>query len=496
MAEIAARLIEALPEGRFVRATGDVDGAQVTDLTHDSREVRNGWAFACVPGGHHDGHDFAVAAVAAGATLLVTERRLPVDVPQLIVDDVRRSMGPLAARIHDEPATKLRMVGITGTNGKTTTTHLVGAIMRAAGWDARELGTLSGARTTPEAPDLQRRLAGFVADGVGAVVMEVSSHALALHRVNGARFDVAAFTNLGRDHLDLHESMEAYFRAKASLFTAELSTIGVTNLDDPYGRLLMDGAEIEMVGYRSDDAVDLEVGVGHHSFRWRGVPVTVPLGGRFNVLNSLCALTIAEQLGIDPAVAARGLATSSPVPGRFEVVTDPDAAFTVVVDYAHTPDGLVELLTAVRDEADGGRVICVFGCGGDRDREKRPMMGSAAAANADVVVATSDNPRHEDPATIIADALAGVEPRYRGRIAVEVDRRAAIATALRAARPGDVVVIAGKGHETTQTIGDTAHPFDDRAVARELLADMNARPSHPLDRSDPADPTHPEVDRS
>jgi UDP-N-acetylmuramoyl-L-alanyl-D-glutamate--2,6-diaminopimelate ligase len=491
MAEIAPRLIEALPEGRFVGAIGDVAGAHVTDLTHDSRDVRDGWAFACVPGGHHDGHDFAGDAVAAGATLLVTERRLPFDVPQLVVDDVRRSMGPLAARIHGDPATKLRMVGITGTNGKTTTTHLVGAIMRAAGWEARELGTLSGARTTPEAPDLQRRLAGFVADGVDAVVMEVSSHALALHRVNGVRFDVAAFTNLGRDHLDLHESMEAYFRAKASLFTAELSAVGVTNLDDPYGRLLLDGAEIEMVGYRSDDAVDLEVGVGHHSFRWREVPVSVPLGGRFNVLNSLCALTVAEQLDIEAATAARGLAAIAPVPGRFEVVSAPAEAFTVVVDYAHTPDGLVELLRSVRNEVANGRVICVFGCGGDRDREKRPMMGAAAAANADLVVVTSDNPRHEDPATIIDDALAGVEPRYRGSVTVEVDRRAGIATALRAARPGDVVVIAGKGHETTQTIGDTAYPFDDRAVARELLADMN---SHPADPTQPA-PTDHEVDR-
>jgi UDP-N-acetylmuramoyl-L-alanyl-D-glutamate--2,6-diaminopimelate ligase len=473
MAAIARRLIEAVPHGLLVDTFGDVDGAHVIDLTHDSRDVRGSWAFACVPGGVHDGHEFAAGAVDAGASLLLVERRLPIDVAQIVVTDVRRAMGPVAAHIHGDPATKLRIVGITGTNGKTTTTHLVGSIMRAAGWSAREMGTLSGARTTPEAPDLQRRLAAFVDEGVEAVAMEVSSHALALHRVNGVRFDVAAFTNLGRDHLDLHESMEAYFRAKASLFTTELAEVGVTNLDDPYGRLLLDGADIEMVGFRMDDAQDLDVGVGHHAFRWRGTPVRVPLGGRFNAANSLCALAIAERLGIDPDVAARGLGSIAPVPGRFEVVSAPDAPFSVVVDYAHTPDGLVELLSAVRDDVGSGRVICVFGCGGDRDRDKRPLMGAAAAAHADLVVATSDNPRHEDPRAIIDDAVAGVDPRYRDRVSIEVDRRAGIATAFRAATPGDVVVIAGKGHESTQTIGDTAYPFDDRDVARELLADMN-----------------------
>ena len=481
MADTSPSLVEALPAGVVVETVGDVDGVMPVDLTHDSRDVAPGWAFACVPGDVHDGHDFAPGAVDAGASLLVVERRLPLDVAQLVVTDVRRSMGPLAARVHGEPATKLRMVGITGTNGKTTTTHLVGSIMRAAGWNQREMGTLSGVRTTPEAPDLQRRLAGYVDEGVDAVVMEVSSHALALHRVNGVRFDVVGFTNLGRDHLDLHESMEAYFRAKASLFGTELARTGVTNLDDPYGRLLLDAADIDIDGYRLDDAVDLEVTVGRHSFRWRGTDVTVPLGGHFNVYNSLCALSIAARLGIDAATAAHGLATIAPVPGRFEVVTAPDAPFVAVVDYAHTPDGLVELLTAVRRDAGSGRVICVFGCGGDRDREKRPLMGAAAATHADLVVATSDNPRREDPRRIIDEAVAGIEPRYRDRVVVEVDRRAGIDAALRAARPGDVVVIAGKGHETTQTIGDIAHPFDDRAVTRELLADMNLPPAPHID---------------
>ena len=484
MAEISRHLIEAIPTGSLVETIGDVDAVAgaIVDLTHDSRDVGEGWAFACVPGDTHDGHDFAAGAVDAGATLLIVQRRLPLDVAQLVVTDVRRCMGPLAARVHGDPATKLRMVGITGTNGKTTTTHLVGSILRAAGMTERQIGTLSGTRTTPEAPDLQRRLAGYVRDGVDAVVMEVSSHALALHRVNGVRFDAAGFTNLGRDHLDLHVSMEAYFRAKASLFTAELANAGVTNLDDPYGRLLLDAADIEMDGYRMDDAVDLRVDVGRHAFRWRGTEVEVPLGGRFNVYNSLCALTVAARLGIDAATAAHGLASIPPVPGRFEVVTAPDAPFVVVVDYAHTPDGLTELLTAVRRDAGSGRVLCVFGCGGDRDREKRPLMGAAAAAHADLVVVTSDNPRHEDPQAIIDAALGGIEPRYRDDVIVEVDRRTGIAAALGAARSGDVVVVAGKGHETTQTIGDTAYPFDDRAVTRELLADMNL-PTAPVPAS-------------
>jgi UDP-N-acetylmuramoyl-L-alanyl-D-glutamate--2,6-diaminopimelate ligase len=384
-------------------------------------------------------------------------------------------MGPVAATVHGHPSARMSVIGITGTNGKTTTAHLLAAILRGTGRSERQIGTLSGARTTPESTDLQRRLAGFVTEGVDSVAMEVSSHALALHRVEGMRFAAAVFTNLGRDHLDLHESMEAYFRAKASLFTGGLADVGVTNLDDPYGRLLLDVAAIEMVGYSSDDAQGLEVGVGHHSFTWRGHPVRVPIGGRFNVMNSLAALTAAETLGIDGAEAAAAMADSPPVPGRFELVTDADAhEFAVVVDYAHTPDGLVELLTAARRLADRGRLIAVFGCGGDRDVDKRPLMGAAAAEHADLVIVTSDNPRHEDPAAIVDAAVAGVPTEHRDRLVVEVDRRAAIATAVGRAQPGDVVVIAGKGSESTQTIGDESVPFDDREVAREVLADATS----------------------
>lgn len=461
--------------------TVDALPPEVTDLTHDSRQVQPGFAFACVAGARADGHDFAPAAVAAGAAALVVQRPLPAEsvgnVPQLVVPDVRAAMGPLAAEIHGRPATRLTMVGVTGTNGKTTTTHLLAAILRHAGTDTRVIGTLSGVRTTPEAPDLQRQLAGYVADGAGAVVMEVSSHALTLHRVAGAHFDVAVFTNLGRDHLDLHATMEEYFRAKASLFTPGLTTLGVVNSDDIHGRLLRDAAPIPMVAFSEDDTTDLRVGAASSTLRWRGVDVVVPLGGRFNVANALAALTAAAELGVAPDVAAAGLAGAPAVPGRFETVSGPDAPFSVVVDYAHTPDGLAEVLGAARQvaAAHSGRVIVVFGCGGDRDADKRPLMGAAAAAHADVVVVTSDNPRSEDPLAIIAAAERGVRasPGFDpANLVTEPDRRAAIGTALAAARRGDLVVIAGKGHETYQTIGTTDHPFDDRAVARELLKEL------------------------
>jgi UDP-N-acetylmuramoyl-L-alanyl-D-glutamate--2,6-diaminopimelate ligase len=307
---------------------------------------------------------------------------------------------------------------------------------------------------------------------VSAAVLEVSSHALALHRVDGTWFDAAVFTNLGRDHLDLHVSMEEYFRAKARLFTPELSALGVVNVDDPYGRLLLDVAAIPTRPYSAADARDVEVGVTRHSFTWRGHRVEVALGGAFNVMNSLAALTAVTELGVGAADAVAGLAAAAPVPGRFEVIGGAEqTAPIVIVDYAHTPDGIAELLTAARNVSPSGTVTIVFGCGGDRDREKRPQMGAAAAAGADRVVVTSDNPRSEDPLAIIDAVVAGVREHDRQRLVVEPDRRAAITLAIRSAGAGDVVVVAGKGHETTQTIGDVVHEFDDRVVAREVLED-------------------------
>lgn len=440
----------------------------VVDLTHDSRAVRPGWMFACVVGEHFDGHDFASRAVADGASMLLVERELPLAIPQLVVPSVRAAIGPVAAEIHGHPANRLTMVGITGTNGKTTTAHLMTVILTGAGRRTATIGTLSGVRTTPEAPDLQRQLAAYADDDIEAVVMEVSSHALALHRVSGCRFDVSVFTNLGTDHLDLHHTMEEYFRAKASLFESNLSAAGVANIDDPHGQLLVDVASVPMEGFSMADAQHLAVAAHRLTFVWRGMPIDVPIGGRFNVGNVLAALTASETLGIDRADAAASLIDCPPVPGRFEFVSEPEGPVTVIVDYAHTPDGMVELLGAVRAVTHGGRVIVVFGCGGDRDAHKRPMMGAAAAEFADVVIVTSDNPRHESPHAIIESIVAGAAS-VGGAPIVEPDRRAAIALALDMAETGDAVVIAGKGHETTQTIGDMAVPFSDRLVARELL---------------------------
>lgn len=296
--------------------------------------------------------------------------------------------------------------------------------------------------------------------------MEVSSHALDQHRVDGTRFRVAVFTNLSRDHLDHHGDMGAYFQAKARLFRPDLCDVAVLNLDDPHGRLLRDAAEVPSTGYELADAQDLRLAADGSRFVWRGTPVHVPVAGRFNVANALAAATAAAELGVTPDQVAAGLASVPPVPGRFERV-DAGQPFLAVVDYAHTPDGLEQLLVTARELAGAGRVLLVFGAGGDRDATKRPAMGEVAARLADVVIVTTDNPRHEDPDAIISEVHAGMEdPRD---LTVEPDRRTAIERAVRVAAPGDVLLVAGKGHETTQTVGDVASPFDDRVVLREAL---------------------------
>jgi UDP-N-acetylmuramoyl-L-alanyl-D-glutamate--2,6-diaminopimelate ligase len=464
------RLRDELAEPLVGALVGDPD-APVTAMTHDSRHATPGTLYACVRGDRHDGHEFAPAAVAAGATALLVDHRLELEVPQLIVSDTRAAMGPVAAAVYDHPSTALSVVGITGTNGKTTTAHLLASILREAGRRTGMIGTLSGTHTTPEAPELQARLAAFREDGYAAVVMEVSSHALALQRVDGTRFAAAVFTNLGNDHLDLHGSAQAYFRAKSRLFTPELAAIGVINIDDAHGRLLRDAAPIPIVPFSAIEATDVEVSASSHAFTWRDQRVTVGLGGSFNVMNSLAAATTASVLGVPRDVVAAGLRAAGPVAGRFERLVSSGrgcGGVSAVVDYAHTPDGLEQVLTAARDVT-GGRVIVVFGCGGDRDRAKRPLMGAVATRFADHVVVTSDNPRSESPLAIIEEVMAGVPPAGRGRVAVEPDRARAIAIALDAATDDDVVVVAGKGHETTQTIGDRVVEFDDRKVVQDLL---------------------------
>ncbi|HEV7886485.1 MAG TPA: UDP-N-acetylmuramoyl-L-alanyl-D-glutamate--2,6-diaminopimelate ligase, partial [Acidimicrobiales bacterium] len=328
------------------------------------------------------------------------------------------------------------------------------------------IGTLSGPRTTPEAPELQEMLAGALARGRRAVAMEVSSHALALQRVRATRFAVAVFTNLSQDHLDFHRDMEDYFAAKAALFEPDYADAAVVNLDDRRGRWLLEQATIPTEGYSIADVEDLDVGVVRSRFRWRGQSVELPYGGRFIVSNALAAATAAAHLGIAPDAIAEGLASALPVPGRFEAI-DEGQPFAVLVDYSHKPGALASALASARDAVGSGRLLLVFGAGGDRDAAKRPKMGEVAARMADRVLLTSDNPRGEDPLAII-DAVRSGMARTAG-LTVEPDRGAAIALAIEEAGPGDVVVIAGKGHETVQLFRDRAVPFDDRAVARDVL---------------------------
>lgn len=477
-------LSAVLPASLRPNVCGDGSIA-VPSITHDSRAVEPRGMFACVRGEHHDGHTFAPAAVAAGAAALLVDHPLAAaDVGertgQLVVGDTRLALGPVAAAVNGDPSTALRVVGITGTNGKTTITMLMASILRAAGDPTSVIGTLAGPFTTPEAPELQARLRSMREQGDRSVVMEVSSHALALHRVDGTRFDAAVFTNLGHDHLDLHGSVEEYFRAKALLFQPGRAVVGVVNVDDQHGRLLYDAAPIEMVPFSFADASDVVVDAAAHGFRWRGQRIEVPIGGLFNVMNSLAAATTASALGVGVDAIVDGLATVDPVPGRFERVTVAEGtpvAVEVIVDYSHKPEALEEVIAAAGAIVGGrGRVIVVFGAGGDRDPGKRPLMGAAAARLADVAVVTSDNPRTEDPAAIIDEILSGVAEADRQRVEVESDRAAAIKLAITMAEPGDIVVIAGKGHETTQTIGDQVLPFDDREVAREILTRVWAVP--------------------
>jgi UDP-N-acetylmuramoyl-L-alanyl-D-glutamate--2,6-diaminopimelate ligase len=444
------------------------DDTAIAAIDFDSRSIRAGSLFCCLRGAHYDGHAFAAAARAAGASALLVDHRLDVDLPQLVVPDTRNAMGWLAASFFGHPSRSLTLVGVTGTNGKTTTTSFIASILSAAGRPTGLIGTLTGAHTTPESPDLQARLAEFVGEGVTAVVMEVSSHALELQRVIGCHFDIAVFTNLGRDHLDLHGTEERYFAAKAKLFQPRLADCAVVNIDDPHGRLLMDVGAIPTSGFGLADVSDVVVSATSHSYTWRGQHIEVPIGGDFNVMNSLAAASACARLGIDQAAIAAGLGDAPVVPGRFEAVVA-GQSFAVIVDYAHTPDGLEKAIRAARQVAGSAEVHVVFGCGGDRDRDKRPMMGETASRLADHVVITSDNPRSEDPLAIINATVEGVPADYRGRVVIEPDRRQAIEIALRQARSGDVVLIAGKGHEQTQTIGDQVLDFDDRAVARQLL---------------------------
>jgi UDP-N-acetylmuramoyl-L-alanyl-D-glutamate--2,6-diaminopimelate ligase len=465
----------------------DAHDVEIAGLALDNRRVDAGTLFFCVPGFTRDGHEFAPDAVARGAAALIVQRPVEELVPQVQVPSVRHAMGPIAARFHGDPTAELRVAGVTGTNGKTTTCFLIRELLEAGGVQTALLGTVKSIiggeeatleRTTPEAIELQAAFARMRDAGDRAVAMEVSSHALELGRVDGIHWAVALFTNLTQDHLDFHPTMEHYFLAKRELF---LRTPGVSviNVDDPYGRRLADDPALTgpIVTTAIDDetadlrATDLRLRLTGTTFtivdRRDGSTITTstPMPGRFNVANALGAVAVARALGVDDETIARTLPLAGRVPGRFEAV-DEGQPFAVLVDYAHTPDSLDNVLRAAR-ELTRNRVIVTFGAGGDRDRTKRPLMGAAAAAHADDLIVTSDNPRSEDPDAIIAEVLAGID---RADVRTEPDRARAIALAIGLATEGDVVVIAGKGHEQGQEFAEGRKlPFDDVTVARDVL---------------------------
>lgn len=473
-----------------LRTDGDLDVA-VSGISLSTQRIHPGDLYAALPGARAHGADFAAQALAAGAVAVLTDedgaRRLPGGTPVLVVEQPRTVLGRVAAHVYGEPAADLTVLGVTGTQGKTTTTRLLEAGLEQAGVPAAVVGTV-GTRihgvdvktslTTPEAPDLHGLFAVMREQGVVACAMEVSSHALVLGRVDGVVFDVATFLNLGRDHLDFHAGVDDYFAAKASLFTPERARRGLTNVDDEHGRLLLERATIPMQTYSTEGrdadwrAVDVELSGDGSRFAVEGpdgvrVDAGVPVPGAFNVSNALAAIASAALAGLDPQRVALGIAAGGGVPGRLERV-DAGQDFTVVVDYAHKPDAVEAVLATLRPLTDG-QVIVVLGAGGDRDPGKRPIMGEIAARLADVVVVTDDNPRTEDPAAIRAAVVAGAEGGTAEVVEIG-DRRAAIRDAVRRARPGDVVLVAGKGHETGQEVHGEVHPFDDRTVAAEEIA--------------------------
>ena len=486
----------AVPKLVSAQETRGVPTGTWRRVQYDSRDVAAGDVFVAVPGAKADGHAFLGAARAQGALLAVVERIVPDEpIAQVRVADARRALAILAGEETDHPSRELTMVGVTGTNGKTTTTYLVRSVLERHGERVGVVGTvgyefagerMDAAHTTPEAPDLQRILRTWRDRGADAVAMEVSSHALALDRTYGIAFDAGVFTNLTQDHLDFHGTLEAYRDAKARLFSADARGdrtkpfVGVMNTDDAGGRWIVEqgargggrfltygrspGAEVS--------AVDAELGPAGTRLRIRhprgSETVALRLRGAFNVMNALAAFGGCYVLGVPPAVIAEGLGALAAVPGRLEPV-DAGQPFQVLVDYAHTPDALERALEAVR-AMKPARVRCVFGCGGDRDRGKRPLMGRAAVRLADDVIVTSDNPRSEPPDAIVAEILGGIATESGAeRARAIVDRADAIRAAVQACEPGDALLIAGKGHETYQILGDRTIDFDDRAVARDAL---------------------------
>ncbi|MGI6558464.1 MAG: UDP-N-acetylmuramoyl-L-alanyl-D-glutamate--2,6-diaminopimelate ligase [Limnochordia bacterium] len=481
-------LLRDVPGARLVGPDASVAG-----IAYDSRQVRAGDVFVCITGERFDGHDFIRDALERGAVGIVGQRGLPEGVPGALVEDSRRALGLISARFFDYPASRMGLIGITGTNGKTTTSYLVKSILEAAGYKVGLVGTiqnmigsevLAATRTTPESLDLQRLLASMYDDGVEWVVMEVSSHGIELGRIVGCPFDLGVLTNITQDHLDFHGTFAKYLEAKTRFFTElgresgpkkKRAPAAIINGDDEHGRRIGDTLSVDVVSYGiyapatfMAEAVKIESQGLAFNLRYPGgkIAISSRLTGLFNVYNCLAALACGWQLGIPPGELKVGLEGVRGVPGRFETV-DLGQDFAVIIDYAHTPDGLENVLQAAR-ALTRGRIILVFGCGGDRDRSKRPIMGEIAARYGDFSIITSDNPRGEDPMAICRQVEEGVR-RGSGEYLLEVDRRQAINLAIDMAQPGDVVLVAGKGHENYQIFKDRVIHFDDREEAARAL---------------------------
>lgn len=497
MAKSLKELVKLLPQARI---DGPLDVA-ITNVTYDSRHVQPGALFICLTGAHVDGHDYIGDAYRRGAVAAVVEKHVNAPAAMTVVEtpSTREAMQVMAPYFFAYPARRLRMIGVTGTNGKTTTTHLIRAILRQAGYRVGLIGTIHTLvedeewpvkNTTPDVIDLQATLAAMVEARVDYVVMEVSSHALAMGRTAGCEFDIGVFTNLTRDHLDFHKTFANYIAAKAKLFAGlgapdsvkpVAEKAAVVNTDDAAAAEMIRSCQVPMITYGIKGSADItarEITVTARGVSFTALldetrlPLQLHLTGMFNVYNALAAIGTARACGIDTAVIKTALEKFSSVPGRFEFV-DAGQPFGIIVDYAHTPDGLENILKTAQ-EFTKGQLIVVFGCGGDRDRTKRPIMGEIAVRYADVIIVTSDNPRSENPAAIIRDIEEGIRktlPPEKHHESI-VDRREAIKRALSIARPHDVVIIAGKGHETYQILNDRTIPFDDREVAKEVMKEL------------------------
>ena len=446
---------------------GEIDDVEVHGLSYDSRLINSGDLFFCFKGEKKDSHDFVYDAIKGGASALVVERKIDIDFPQVISSSSRKMMSEIAEIFYEFPSREITTVGVTGTNGKTTTVNILSAIAKAAGEKTETIGTLTGQLTTPEAPDLQRQIRDSIGNGVSFLAMEVSSHALLQNRISRMTYDATIFTNLSLDHLDYHGDMESYYKAKSSLFSPTHSKLAVINADNQFGKRLMNEVEIPQVSFSLNDVDIVERTLIKTTFRWKGKIIELKLPGVFNLENALAAAVTAEALGFNREVIAKGLESAKGTPGRFELLTHSDEEPYIIVDYCHTPDGLEKILLSINELLPGARTHVVFGCGGDRDTSKRAQMGMISETHATNVYLTSDNPRSENQMVIINDILAGIhdtEPVY-----VNPDRREAIFHAVTTANQDDVVLIAGKGCEPYQEISGTLHPFLDSDVGREAL---------------------------